>query len=60
MNELIKNEAKATGIKLWQIAGRLGFTDSTFSRKLRKELAEDEKEKILLIIKTIQKEGTDE
>ena len=34
----------------WQVAYRLGVVDTTFSRKLRRELPEDQKQKIFKII----------
>ena len=49
-NEDIRTEAKRAGIRLWQIASRLGCAEATFSRKLRFELSTDEKAKIRAII----------
>lgn len=49
----LKTEAKAAGVYLWQIAERLGFTDSYFSRKLRKELPAEKKAEIRAIIKEL-------
>ncbi len=46
----IKTEAMNAGVKLWQIADKLGITDSSLSRKLRKELSPEEKAKIRAII----------
>ena len=34
-NVEIRREAAGAGVKLWQIADKLGITDSYFSRKLR-------------------------
>ncbi len=48
----IREETKAAGIKLWEIADRLGYSDSTFSRKLRKELTDAEKAEIRKILET--------
>lgn len=57
MNNLdIKEAAKRAGIKLWQIADKLGINDGNFSRKLRKELNPEEKQKIFDIIAELQKE----
>ena len=42
-NQEIREVAKSNGVKLWQIAYKLGLTDGNFSRKLRKELSETEK-----------------
>ena len=49
----IRLAAAGSGVKLWQIAEALGVTDSTLSRKLRQELSEKEKEKVLSIIQEI-------
>lgn len=46
----IRQEAKKAKVNLWQIAEQLGIVDSTFSRKLRKELSVEEKTKIRAII----------
>ena len=46
----IRQLAKDSNIKLWQIADKLGITDITFSKKLRKELSADEKAEIYKII----------
>ena len=42
----IRLMAAGHGIKLWQIADSLGISDCTFSRKLRKEISESEKQEI--------------
>ncbi|RGX55704.1 MULTISPECIES: hypothetical protein [Anaerotruncus] len=49
-NQDIKLEAAGAGVKLWQIADKLGIMDTNFSRKLRKELSTEEKEHIRQII----------
>lgn len=46
----IKTEAMNAGVRLWQIADKLGINDSSLSRKLRKELSSEEKTKIRAII----------
>lgn len=56
-NELIRREANANGVKLWQIGERLNMQDSNFSRKLRHELPEAERERVLSIIREIAAEG---
>lgn len=53
-NTDIKEIAKKSNIKLWQIADKLQISDITFSKKLRKELSKEEKEKIKSIIKEIK------
>lgn len=56
-NKEIRNVAKAAGVRLWRIAAELGINDGNFSRKLRKELPQEEKEKILAIIDDLAKEA---
>lgn len=57
-NSEIRTLAKTKGIKMWQIAEALHMQDSAFSRKLRHELPQEEKEKILAVIEKLAKEGT--
>lgn len=49
-NETIKRAAKEFHVKLWRIADRMGLSDSSFSRMLRKELSKEDRNKILFII----------
>ena len=56
-NQDIKLEAAGAGVKLWQIADKLGIADNNFSRKLRKELPEEQKAKIREIIDQLKKEA---
>lgn len=56
-NKDIRNTAGGYGIRLWQVAEALGMNESAFSRKLRKELPEEEKAKILAVIEELAKEG---
>ena len=51
-NEDIRIMAKEKGVKLWELADVLGINDGNFSRKLRKELSNFEKEHIF---RTIEK-----
>lgn len=55
-NVTIRERAKQCGVRLWQIAEALGINDGNFSRKLRRELPEDEKGKILAIIDRLAQE----
>lgn len=55
-NREIRDEAKRRGVFLWQVADRYGLNDGNFSRKLRKELPPEEKEKILGIIAQLAQE----
>ncbi|MBP8641274.1 MAG: hypothetical protein KBI01_10350 [Oscillospiraceae bacterium] len=56
-NNDIRKTAKEKNIKLWQIADRYGYTDSTFSRKLRKELPDAEKAHIMQIVEELSDES---
>lgn len=56
-NADIREKVGQAGLYLWQVADELGIQDSTFSRKLRKELPQEEKEKILKIIDRLEKEA---
>ena len=55
-NQDIRCAASEAGVKLWQIADALGIADCNFSRKLRKELSQNEKEKIFSIIQRLSEE----
>ena len=57
-NTKVRDTAKRYGVYLYEVAKRLKINDGNFSRKLRKELSESEKEKIVNIIKQIVKERT--
>lgn len=57
-NKDIRNTAGGYGIRLWQVAEAIGMNESAFSRKLRRELPQEEKEKILAVIEKLAKEGT--
>lgn len=52
----IKQLAKEDGLFLWQIAEKLGMSDSNFSRKLRKPLSETDTQKILQAIRMLKEE----
>jgi len=52
----IREQAKANGVCLWEIANALGIQESFFSKKLRQELPEQEKQQILSIIRVLAKE----
>lgn len=52
-NKEIRTAAFSEGVRLWQVAQKLGVTDSTFSRWLRRELPEEQKKEILAIIQTL-------
>ena len=52
-NETIKQNAKIKGVHMWEIANELGIADCTFSRKLRKELDEEQTKRVLTIIEKL-------
>lgn len=55
-NTEIRKKAKQAGVCLWQVAVVCGVNDGNFSRKLRQELPQEEKEKILAIIDRLAQE----
>lgn len=56
-NQDIRRTAAGAGVKLWQIAEALGISDCSLSRKLRRELPPEEKQKIFVIIRELSKEA---
>ena len=56
-NQEIREAARRSNVKLWQIAERIGCNDSNFSRKLRKEFSPEEKTRALEIIVDIAGEA---
>lgn len=56
-NQDIRNEVKAAGLKLWQIAEELGIYDWALSRLLRRELSDEKKAEIRSIIEKLKKES---
>ena len=55
-NKEIRVAAKNAGIRLWEVAEAYGISDNNFSRKLRKELPQEEMDKIIAIIDKLAKE----
>lgn len=56
-NREIREAAKKAGVRLWQVAAAYGISDGNFSRKLRREMPQKEKEKILAIIDRLAQEA---
>lgn len=54
----IKKAAKSKGVFLYEVADALGMVDSGFSRKLRTELSDVEKQNIFRIIDEIAAKKT--
>ena len=55
-NNEIKTAAKEKGVFYYEIADRLGIVDSALSRKLRRELPAEEKQRIFSLIDEIAAE----
>ena len=55
-NNDIRKTAKESGVFLWEIADKLGYTDHYFSRKLRKEFTAEEKARAFEAIEQIKQE----
>lgn len=55
-NEEIRKKVEENHIRYWQVAYEYGIDDTAFSKKLRRELPEEEKEKINKIIDKLIKE----
>lgn len=53
----IRAKTASYGICLWEVAAELGILDSALSRKMRKELPEQEKQKIFDAIDRIVARG---
>lgn len=56
-NVEIRMKAKAANIPLWKIGERLGISENTMTRRLRKPLSSDQKNVIFKVIAEIQQEG---
>lgn len=56
----IRLEAKAAGVKLWQIARGIGINDGNLSRKLRQELPTAEKQRIYGVIEECKKQSRED
>ena len=46
-NSKVRLAAMEAGVKLWQVAERLGINDGNLSRRLRQELPEEEQERLV-------------
>ena len=52
-NADLRYAAKENGIRLWQVADVAGISETTMTRRLRRELPEAEKQKLLNIIERL-------
>ena len=55
-NNDIRTAAKQHGVRLWEVAERLNVSEPTITRKLRRELPADEKQRIISLIDEISAE----
>lgn len=55
-NQDIRAAITAAGLRYWQVAEAYGLSDGNFSRKLRRELPDEEKAKILGVIANLSQE----
>ena len=55
-NKEIREYAERKGVRLWEIAAKIGINDGNFSRKLRVELSNEKKAEIKNIIDIISLE----
>ncbi len=56
-NERIRQAARESEVKLWQIAERWGCNDGNFSRKMRREFSPSDMSRALAIIGELRKEN---
>jgi predicted XRE-type DNA-binding protein len=52
----VRQAIKQAGLKQWIIADRIGVSEATFTRKLRQELPDKEKQAIYKAIKEVREE----
>lgn len=55
-NNEIRLYAKGSGVPFWKIAEKLGVSENTFTRIMRKEVSPEKKKEIITIIDQIKKE----
>lgn len=53
-NTDIREAAKLAGVKMWQIADAMGFSEATLTRLLRKDLPCEKKKNILAAIERLK------
>ena len=55
-NAEIRRSIAESGLLKWEVAERIGISDSSFSRMLRRELPPDKRERVLQAIEQLSKE----
>lgn len=58
VNQNIRDAAKRSGVKLWQIAAHLGISEPTITRWLRTPLPPEKEKKIMDAIEEIAREAS--
>ena len=56
MNRKVRETARSSGVRLWQIADHLGVSEAWMTRKLRHQLSPEDEKRILDIIDSIARE----
>ena len=52
-NQVLRDHARVKDVRLWEVAARMGFSDSYFSRKMRRELTQEETRRAMKYIDEI-------
>lgn len=55
-NQLLRDYAKISGVKLWEVAERLNLQDTNLSKMLRHQLSDDKQNELIAIIDQIARE----
>ena len=55
-NKDIRAAIADAGLRMWQVAEALNIADTTFCRKLRRELSDEDKERVYAVIAELSKE----
>lgn len=55
MNQEIRDQIRAAGLKQWEVARKLGVAESTFIRWLRDELSEEQRTAISKAIEDLKR-----
>jgi len=55
-NHEFRNDVAQAGVKLWEIAYKLGYTDSHFTRIMRKEFTDDMRERAYKALSELKSE----
>ena len=55
-NKDVRSAIADAGLRMWQVAEALNIADTTFCRKLRRELSDEDKERVYAVIAELSKE----